>query len=101
MIDEAADAAVFFDTDDFAEAATITPVDDITTTADVIIDKGVIREGGFDSSVLESHTEISVAKSVRANWLRGDVIDTASASYTVKRPLDDDGVVVVLHVDEN
>jgi len=87
--------------DDFADPATITPLDDLTTTGSVIIDKGVIREGGFDSSVLEPHTEISVAKSVRATWLRGDEIATANECYTVKRTLDDDGVVVVLHVDES
>ena len=80
--------------------ATITPTNDLSFTANVIVDKGVTREGGFDSATLEPHTEISVAKSVRATWLRGDEIETADACYTVKRTLDDDGLVVVLHVEQ-
>lgn len=96
-INEAADAHIFFA--DFAEAATITPIDDVPSTANIIVDKGLIRDGSFESTLAEAHTEITVAKSVRDTWLRGDIITVGDVTYRVKRMLDDDGVVVVLHVD--
>jgi hypothetical protein len=87
-------SSVFFNTDDFAEAATYTPVSGDAVSCDVLVDHDVlIQADGYDATYATLGTTITAMVADVGTISRGDTFLVDGTTYTVQRPdqFSDDG----------
>lgn len=94
-------SSVFFNTDDFAEAAIYTPVSGDAASCNVLVDHDVlIQADGYDASVATLGTTITAQVADVGTVNRGDAFLVDGTTYTVQRvdQFSDDGREVTVVV---
>lgn len=94
------DMAVFFDSDEFADAATYVPVnwqpgDAEEVSCNVLVDHDVLIQGeGYDMNLATLGTTIMAKVADVGTLERGDTFEVGDDTWTVQRIEENDGSVV-------